>query len=394
MLITGTAECSASSSTCACGPGADRDRVDHPRQHQRGVARRLAARELQLALAQHQRVAAQLGHADLERDPRARRGLVEHERDAAPLERARRQPVALELERARRASPFSSPAVSSSPVRKCRANACPQLEPLPRARLPARARPLHAALAAARARPSAGPRTSRSTGPCWTSSRACWTASEWDVALLQEAPPRWFAELGRRTRSNGVRVLTSRNWWPALQARLADWNPDLIASGEGGSNQILVRHARPRAGAPPAARWRGGRSSAACSGRASSCPAAGGCAWRTCTRRRGCPARATRRGRSGPRGQPSSCPAPTRSSSAATSTCARRATRRPSRRCASASASASRPLRAPSTTCSCAASQVVEPPRALPPSERELTEPDGLRIRLSDHAPVAAEFVR
>jgi endonuclease/exonuclease/phosphatase family metal-dependent hydrolase len=67
---------------------------------------------------------------------------------------------------------------------------------------------------------------------------------EWDVALLQEAPPRWFAELARRTRSSGVRVLTSRNWCPAVQARLADWNPDLIASSEGGSNQILVRHPR------------------------------------------------------------------------------------------------------------------------------------------------------
>jgi len=65
---------------------------------------------------------------------------------------------------------------------------------------------------------------------------------DWDVALLQEAPPRWFAELARRTRSNGVRVLTSRNWAPTLQAALADWNPDLIASSEGGSNQILVRH--------------------------------------------------------------------------------------------------------------------------------------------------------
>jgi len=67
---------------------------------------------------------------------------------------------------------------------------------------------------------------------------------EWDVALLQEAPPRWFAELAGRTRSSGVRVLTSRNWCPAVQARLADLNPDLIASSEGGSNQILVRHPR------------------------------------------------------------------------------------------------------------------------------------------------------
>ena len=64
---------------------------------------------------------------------------------------------------------------------------------------------------------------------------------EWDVALLQEAPPRWFDELARRTGSNGIRVLTSRNLFPPLQARLADLNPDLIASSEGGSNQILAR---------------------------------------------------------------------------------------------------------------------------------------------------------
>lgn len=67
---------------------------------------------------------------------------------------------------------------------------------------------------------------------------------DWDVALLQEAPPRWFRRLAARTRSHGVCVLTSRNLlWHArpLQAWLADLNPDLIASWEGGSNQILVR---------------------------------------------------------------------------------------------------------------------------------------------------------
>jgi endonuclease/exonuclease/phosphatase family metal-dependent hydrolase len=64
---------------------------------------------------------------------------------------------------------------------------------------------------------------------------------EWDVALLQEAPPRWFGELERRTRSTGARVLTSRNLVPPLQGLLADLNPDLIASWEGGSNQILAR---------------------------------------------------------------------------------------------------------------------------------------------------------
>ena len=34
---------------------------------------------------------------------------------------------------------------------------------------------------------------------------------------------------------------TSRNLVPAVQGALADWNPDLIASWEGGSNMVLVR---------------------------------------------------------------------------------------------------------------------------------------------------------
>jgi endonuclease/exonuclease/phosphatase family metal-dependent hydrolase len=66
---------------------------------------------------------------------------------------------------------------------------------------------------------------------------------EWDMALLQEAPPRWFGELRRRTGADGVRTLTSRNFLPPLQGALADLNPDLVASWEGGSNQILVRAA-------------------------------------------------------------------------------------------------------------------------------------------------------
>jgi endonuclease/exonuclease/phosphatase family metal-dependent hydrolase len=64
---------------------------------------------------------------------------------------------------------------------------------------------------------------------------------DWEVALLQEAPPRWFRELCARTRSHGTLVRTSRNWCPPLQRPLADWNPDLLASSDGGSNQILVR---------------------------------------------------------------------------------------------------------------------------------------------------------
>ncbi|MDP9135263.1 MAG: endonuclease/exonuclease/phosphatase family protein [Actinomycetota bacterium] len=64
---------------------------------------------------------------------------------------------------------------------------------------------------------------------------------EWDVALLQEAPPRWLAGLERASGARGLRDLTSRNSFASLRARLADWNPDLMRSAEGGSNMLLAR---------------------------------------------------------------------------------------------------------------------------------------------------------
>jgi len=66
-------------------------------------------------------------------------------------------------------------------------------------------------------------------------------AREWDVALLQEAPPRWLGPLSRAAGASGTCALTSRNFAPGLRAALAWLNPDLIASNEGGSNQLLVR---------------------------------------------------------------------------------------------------------------------------------------------------------
>ncbi len=59
--------------------------------------------------------------------------------------------------------------------------------------------------------------------------------------MLQEAPPRWLTALERATGAAGVRDLTSRNSLSSLRARLAEWNPDLIGSNEGGSNMLLVR---------------------------------------------------------------------------------------------------------------------------------------------------------
>jgi endonuclease/exonuclease/phosphatase family metal-dependent hydrolase len=74
--------------------------------------------------------------------------------------------------------------------------------------------------------------------------------AEWDVAILQECPPRWAEQLGVRCRAETHLLLTSRNLPHPLRAvqRLgARLNPDLIASWEGGSNLTLVRG---RHGAP------------------------------------------------------------------------------------------------------------------------------------------------
>jgi endonuclease/exonuclease/phosphatase family metal-dependent hydrolase len=66
-------------------------------------------------------------------------------------------------------------------------------------------------------------------------------AAEWDVALLQECPPRFAEPLAKASRAEWQRALTSRNSFGALRGLLARQNPDLIASGEGGSNLTLVR---------------------------------------------------------------------------------------------------------------------------------------------------------
>jgi endonuclease/exonuclease/phosphatase family metal-dependent hydrolase len=69
-------------------------------------------------------------------------------------------------------------------------------------------------------------------------------AAEWDVALLQECPPRWAPGLAVACRATGHRVLTARNWLLPVTSALAVRNPDLIASWEGGSNLTLVREQR------------------------------------------------------------------------------------------------------------------------------------------------------
>jgi endonuclease/exonuclease/phosphatase family metal-dependent hydrolase len=66
-------------------------------------------------------------------------------------------------------------------------------------------------------------------------------ATAWDVALLQECPPRFAEPLTKACGAEWHRALTSRNELGSLRALLARQNPDLMASGEGGSNLTLVR---------------------------------------------------------------------------------------------------------------------------------------------------------
>jgi endonuclease/exonuclease/phosphatase family metal-dependent hydrolase len=67
------------------------------------------------------------------------------------------------------------------------------------------------------------------------------SGAAWDVALLQECPPRFAEPLARACGAEWQRALTSRNQLGVLRGLLARQNPDLMASGEGGSNLILVR---------------------------------------------------------------------------------------------------------------------------------------------------------
>jgi endonuclease/exonuclease/phosphatase family metal-dependent hydrolase len=69
---------------------------------------------------------------------------------------------------------------------------------------------------------------------------------EWDVALLQEVPPWWPPALADACDADARTALTSRNELLWLRRALAIRRPDLVKSGGGGANAILVRRASAR----------------------------------------------------------------------------------------------------------------------------------------------------
>jgi endonuclease/exonuclease/phosphatase family metal-dependent hydrolase len=66
-------------------------------------------------------------------------------------------------------------------------------------------------------------------------------AGTWSICLLQEVPPSWAEPLAERAEADAHCVLTSRNQFAPVTQALGRWNPDLIASWEGGANVTLAR---------------------------------------------------------------------------------------------------------------------------------------------------------
>lgn len=66
-------------------------------------------------------------------------------------------------------------------------------------------------------------------------------AWRWDVALLQEVPPWWPAQLAAATGAQERHVLTSRNFGLPLRRAVAKRWPDVARSNGGGCNAVLAR---------------------------------------------------------------------------------------------------------------------------------------------------------
>lgn len=94
-------------------------------------------------------------------------------------------------------------------------------------------------------RPVPGPDHVRLNRDLFREFAAFLAAAKWDIALLQEVPPRWGHRLAEATGSTGRMALTSRNWLRPVMSPVARFRPQLAGSWEGGSNLILVRNAVP-----------------------------------------------------------------------------------------------------------------------------------------------------
>ena len=241
--------------------------------------------------------------ADLERDARARRGLLEHQRDALARERARlprrstarpSAPARGRAERSarRRSAPRRSgsrgPWEAEHGTRLTAHTWAVEIRAITWNLFHGRDFPPDPALYTWRSRLR---RVTERNATHVQVNRELFRefaevlcAARWDVALLQECPPRWSAALAAACKAVAQRSLTSRNWLGPVRGILARRNPDLLGSWEGGSNLTLARGLGADAPARPARPRPSPPSRAAHDGlRRGSTPAS---ASRTCTRAR------------------------------------------------------------------------------------------------------------
>ena len=219
-------------------------------------------------------------------------GLLEHERDAPALERARGQAVAPSARARARAGAAQ---LVRRKLRACQEVPCQCESSAGTSTTGATSRPTRRC---SRTRSRLLRVTERNAThvqvnrPLLRRSSPRWIAGhEWDVALLQEAPPRWFRALGRRGRARTARSCSPRATSlpaAAAAARRPQPRPARVearaartsssCARRGGSSSTATHDARARA--PSGAGW---------SGRAWSCPAGDASAWPTCTPSAGLP---------------------------------------------------------------------------------------------------------
>jgi len=65
--------------------------------------------------------------------------------------------------------------------------------------------------------------------------------ASWDVAFFQEFPPSWRKKMAESCGADSHRALSGRNWLQPLTSIIGRWRPDLLGAWEGGSNTTLVR---------------------------------------------------------------------------------------------------------------------------------------------------------
>lgn len=94
-------------------------------------------------------------------------------------------------------------------------------------------------------RPVTGPEHVRLNRNLFREFAAFLAAARWDVALLQEVPPRWIGRLAEATGAQARAALTSRNWMRPVMSPVARLRPQLAGAWEGGCNLTLVRNSVP-----------------------------------------------------------------------------------------------------------------------------------------------------